>query len=124
MRASGAGHPDRLGLEIVAGLIGMEHRRAVLEPDPRRHAHDVDDRIGRGRLHRLARILLSALGLDEEAQKAIDDENLVIVSGFIKDKPDIREDGGVEYDETPVEDMAGPVSDIPMPGYAAAARYY
>tara|TARA_R110002073_G_scaffold2938_1_gene19059 strand:- start:8258 stop:9184 length:927 start_codon:yes stop_codon:yes gene_type:complete len=50
----------------------------------------------------------------EEAQKAIDDENLVIVSGFIKDKPELPEDAGGEYDETPVEDLTGPLSDAPI----------
>jgi hypothetical protein len=50
----------------------------------------------------------------EEAQKAIDDENLVIVSGFMKDKPELPQDPGGEYDETPVEDLSGPISDIPI----------
>lgn len=50
----------------------------------------------------------------EEAQKAIDDENLVIVSGFIKDRPPLSENLENEYNETPVEDMKGPASDIPI----------
>lgn len=50
----------------------------------------------------------------EEARKAIDDENLVIVDGFIKDKPELPDEAGGEYDETPVEDMDGPISDIPI----------
>lgn len=50
----------------------------------------------------------------EEAKKAIDEENLVIVSGFVKEKPELPQDAGGEYDETPVEDLAGPISDIPI----------
>jgi hypothetical protein len=50
----------------------------------------------------------------EEAQKAIDDENLVIVSGFLKDRPELPINDKGEYDETPVEDMAGPVSEVPI----------
>lgn len=38
----------------------------------------------------------------EEAQKTIDDENLVIVSGFITEKPELPEEPTGEYDETPV----------------------
>jgi len=50
----------------------------------------------------------------EEAQKAIDDENLVIVSAFLKEKPEIVVEGNPEYDETPVEDMAGPLANVPI----------
>lgn len=50
----------------------------------------------------------------EEARKAIDDENLVIVDGFIKDKPELPDDTEGEYDETPVEDIDGPISDVPI----------
>lgn len=50
----------------------------------------------------------------EDAQQAIDDENLVIVSEFLKDKPIGFEGAGNEYDETPVEDAAGPLSDMPI----------
>jgi len=50
----------------------------------------------------------------EEAQKAIDDENLVIVSGFIREKPEIPVGPNGEYDETPVENLAGPVTDVPI----------
>ncbi len=38
----------------------------------------------------------------EEAKKAIEDENLVIVSEFIKDKPELPEYNESEYDETPI----------------------
>lgn len=50
----------------------------------------------------------------EEAQKAIDDENLVIVKGFIKNKPELPSRLGSVYDETPVEDMLGPLADVPI----------
>ncbi|WP_320837405.1 hypothetical protein [Zhongshania sp.] len=50
----------------------------------------------------------------EEAQKAIDDESLVIVSGFMKDKPEFRKGLAGEYEETLVEDLAGPISDVPI----------
>lgn len=50
----------------------------------------------------------------EEAQKAIDDESLVIVSSFLKEKPEIVVDGKSSYDETPVEDMAGPLASVPI----------
>ena len=50
----------------------------------------------------------------EEAKKAIDDENLVIVTGFLEDKPLNPDSVNSEYDETPVEDIDGPLSDIPI----------
>lgn len=50
----------------------------------------------------------------EEAQKAIDDEKLVIVSGFLKDRPELPVNDKGEYDETPVEDVAGPVAEVPI----------
>ncbi len=50
----------------------------------------------------------------EEAQKAIDDENLVIVTGFLNDKPVEPDGSDDEYDETPVEDATGPVSEVPI----------
>lgn len=54
----------------------------------------------------------------EEAQKAIDDENLVIVSGFLQEKPQGPEDPAGVYDETPVEDINGPVSEVPIARHA------
>jgi hypothetical protein len=50
----------------------------------------------------------------EEAQKAIDDENLVIISGFLQEKPERPNDPAGEYDETPVEDQNGPQSEVPI----------
>ena len=50
----------------------------------------------------------------EEAKKAIDDENLVIISSFLKSKPEPKEDQPAIYDETPVEDQAGPTTEVPI----------
>jgi hypothetical protein len=50
----------------------------------------------------------------EEARKAIDDENLVIVNDFITEKPEMPEGEAGEYEETAVEDFDGPVSDTPI----------
>lgn len=50
----------------------------------------------------------------EEAQKAIDDDNLVIVKGFLKAKPELLNGPDGEYDETSVEDQAGPHSQVPI----------
>lgn len=50
----------------------------------------------------------------EEAKKAIDDENLVIVSDFVKERPEIPVVDKGEYDETPVEDINGPAADVPI----------
>lgn len=50
----------------------------------------------------------------EDAQQAIDDENLVIVSGFLKDRPEIQADKGGEYDETLVEGTEGLISQVPI----------
>lgn len=48
----------------------------------------------------------------EEAKKAIDDENLVIISSFLKVKPEPKEDKPALYDETPVEDIDGPTTEV------------
>jgi hypothetical protein len=48
----------------------------------------------------------------EEAKKAIDDENLVIISSFLKEKPESKEDKPAIYDETPVEDIDGPTTEV------------
>lgn len=50
---------------------------------------------------------------EEDAAKAIEDHQLVVVSGFLTDKPEAPESVGV-YDQTPVEDVQGPVADIPI----------
>lgn len=48
----------------------------------------------------------------EEAKKAIDDENLVIISSFLKEKPERNEDKPSIYDETHVEDINGPTTSV------------
>lgn len=50
----------------------------------------------------------------EEAQRAIDDENLVIISGFLQERPEAPQAPAGTYDETPVEDANGPVADVPI----------
>lgn len=50
----------------------------------------------------------------EEAQKAIDDENLVIVTGFLERRPERPEHEAGEYDETPVEDQNGQLTEVPL----------
>lgn len=50
----------------------------------------------------------------EEAQKAIDDENLVIINGFAKDRPEGNLPPSGEYDETPIEDVKGLLADVPI----------
>ena len=49
-----------------------------------------------------------------EAQKVIDDQNLVIVSKFMEEEPIVPQNYNKEYGETPVEDKAGHLSDIPI----------
>ena len=49
-----------------------------------------------------------------EAQKVIDDQNLVIVSGFMEEEPIEPQNNNKEYDETPVEDEVGLLSDVPI----------
>jgi hypothetical protein len=48
----------------------------------------------------------------EEANQAIDDENLVIINSFLKSKPESKEDKPAVYDETPVEDVDGPETEV------------
>lgn len=51
---------------------------------------------------------------EELAKQAIADEDLVVVSGFMKAPPDSSDLKGGVYDQTPIEDMAGPLSDVPI----------
>ncbi|WP_288632802.1 hypothetical protein [Pseudomonas sp. UBA5666] len=51
---------------------------------------------------------------DEDAKQAIDHDELTIVKGFIKAKPEIEHFEGGDYDETPVEDVDGPLTDVPI----------
>jgi hypothetical protein len=50
----------------------------------------------------------------EEAKKAIDHEHLTIVHGFLQSKPEVELTSGAEYDETPIEDIDGPPSAVPI----------
>ena len=50
----------------------------------------------------------------EEAKRAIEHEHLSIVKEFLQERPEIDLGPSEEYDETPVEDLDGPVSDVPI----------
>lgn len=50
----------------------------------------------------------------EEAKRAIDHEELSIISSFLQEKPTIVDVDQHDYDETPVEDAEGPLSDVPI----------
>lgn len=51
---------------------------------------------------------------EREAMQAIYDKELVIVSGFIKDKPLKIEKEAKEYDASMVEDQEGPKTEVPI----------
>jgi hypothetical protein len=51
---------------------------------------------------------------EEEALRAIQSEELVIVEGFIKDKPFAPQKTPDEYDATQVEDVDGPMASVPI----------
>jgi hypothetical protein len=48
----------------------------------------------------------------EQAKKAIDDEELVIVSGFMKTKPEASSQQAGPYDATAIEDLDGPLTEV------------
>ncbi|MFL1916940.1 hypothetical protein ACJW8B_16315 [Plesiomonas shigelloides] len=48
----------------------------------------------------------------EEAKRAIDDENLVIINAFLKEKPESKVNQPSIYDETAIEDINGPQSEV------------
>jgi hypothetical protein len=50
----------------------------------------------------------------EEAKKAIEAEDLVIVDGFLSERPEMPESPAGEYDKTPVEDPEGPLVETPI----------
>jgi hypothetical protein len=50
----------------------------------------------------------------EEAKRAIDHGHLTIVKEFLQSKPEIELTPGANYDETPVEDVSGPLSWVPI----------
>ncbi len=50
----------------------------------------------------------------EEARRAVEHEHLAVVKEFLQEKPEVDLSPGGEYDETPVEDIAGPLSEVPI----------
>lgn len=50
---------------------------------------------------------------EEEAKQAIASDELVVISGFLKEPAVLDVPVGV-YDQTPVEDASGPVSEVPI----------
>lgn len=51
---------------------------------------------------------------EEEAKKAIQDQELVIVEGLIKDKPIAPNSNAKEYNQTEIEELEGPVTSVPI----------
>lgn len=51
---------------------------------------------------------------EEDAKRAIKNEELVIVEGFIKDKPIAPNKTPAEYDASQVEDIDGPTANVPI----------
>lgn len=51
---------------------------------------------------------------EEDAKRAIQNEELVVVEGFIKDKPVAPNKTPAEYDSTQVEEIDGPVASVPI----------
>lgn len=51
---------------------------------------------------------------EEEARRAIQNEELVIVEGFIKNKPLPPDKAPAEYDASQVEEIDGPVANVPI----------
>ncbi|WP_141226226.1 hypothetical protein, partial [Photobacterium sanguinicancri] len=50
----------------------------------------------------------------ESVKQAIDDDELVIVSGFLEEKPEAKITTGKPYDDTPVDDVNGEETDVPL----------
>lgn len=50
----------------------------------------------------------------EEARRAIEHEHLAIIKEFLQDRPEVDFSPSDEYDETPVEDIDGPLSEVPI----------
>ncbi|WP_256671418.1 hypothetical protein [Pseudomonas sp. EMN2] len=50
----------------------------------------------------------------EEAKRAIDHEHLTIITEFLQARPEVELTPGADYDETPVEDVDGPLSEVPI----------
>jgi hypothetical protein len=51
---------------------------------------------------------------EEEAKRAIENHELVVVSSFLDSPPDSSEIKSGVYDQTPVEDIDGPISNVPI----------
>lgn len=51
---------------------------------------------------------------EEDAKRAIQNEELVIVEGFIKDKPIAPNKAPANYDASQIEELDGPISDVPI----------
>lgn len=51
---------------------------------------------------------------EEDAKRAIQNEELVIVEGFIKDKPIAPNKTAAEYDASQVEEIDGPTANVPI----------
>ena len=51
---------------------------------------------------------------EEQAKQAIEDDELVVVSSFLDSRPDASEIKSGVYDQTPVEDIDGPVTNVPI----------
>lgn len=51
---------------------------------------------------------------EEDARRAIQNEELVIVEGFIKDKPIVPNKPPAEYDASQVEEIDGPITNVPI----------
>lgn len=51
---------------------------------------------------------------EEQAKQAIEDHELVVVSSFLDAPPDASEVKSGVYDQTPVEDIDGPITNVPI----------
>ena len=51
---------------------------------------------------------------EEQAKQAIEDHELVVVSSFLDTPPDASELKSGVYEQTPVEDLDGPISNVPI----------
>ncbi len=51
---------------------------------------------------------------EEQAKQAIENHELVVVSSFLDSPPDTTELKSGVYDQTPVEDVDGPISNVPI----------
>lgn len=51
---------------------------------------------------------------EEEARKAIEDSRLVVLDGFMQNRPELPKGEAGEYDQGPVEDMDGELAQLPI----------